>query len=197
MNKLGDWLAAIVPSLGPWGIFLVALADSALIPIPQGVDLLLITQILAAPSTAYLTAGLAVTGSLLGSFVLYSVARRAGEMMLRKRAPEASVDTIRRQIDRYGALALALPAMIPIPLPMKPFVIGAGAFQMKQECFLAVVAVSRFVRYFGEAFLALKYGEQTTEFLRDNITATLVVGGILILAFFLIHHYATHWLSEP
>ena len=111
VNRLGNWLAGSVATLGPWGLFLVALGDSAFIPLPQGVDFLLITQAIAAPSTAYFAAALAVSGSLLGSWILYSIARRGGEIVLRKKASTGGVENIRRQIDRYGALVLILPTM--------------------------------------------------------------------------------------
>ena len=70
MKKFGLWLVQSVSTLGPWGIFLVSLADSAFIPLPQGVDALLIAQSIAAPSTAYVSAALAVVGSLTGSLIL-------------------------------------------------------------------------------------------------------------------------------
>ena len=62
MKQIQAWLAGVAATLGPWGILLVALVDSAFIPLPQGVDALLIAQAIAAPSTAYVAAGLAVIG---------------------------------------------------------------------------------------------------------------------------------------
>jgi hypothetical protein len=40
LKEFARWAIA----LGPWGIFLLSLGDSALIPMPQGVDALLIAQ---------------------------------------------------------------------------------------------------------------------------------------------------------
>ena len=191
MNRLGDWLVQSVATLGPWGLFLVALGDSAFIPLPQGVDLLIITQAIAAPSTAYLAAALAVAGSLLGSFILYSMARRGGEVMLRKKASTGGVEKIRRQVDEYGALVLVLPTMIPLPLPMKLFVIGAGVFQMKRVHFLAAVGLARCVRYFGEAFVAVRYGDQTMDLFKENIVVGLIISVCLIALFFVVHRWST------
>ena len=196
MNRLGNWLAQSAAILGPWGLFLVAFGDSAFIPIPQGVDFLLIAQAIAVPSMAYPAAALAVAGSLLGSFILYSMARRGGEVMLRKKASSKGVEKIRQQVDEYGALVLVLPTMLPVPLPMKLFVIGAGVFQMKRLHFLLAVGLARCVRYFGEAFIALRYGEQTTDILRDNIGVGLSASVLLIAMFFLIHRWSTARVSE-
>ncbi len=196
VNRLGNWLAGSVATLGPWGLFLVALGDSAFIPLPQGVDFLLITQAIAAPSTAYFAAALAVSGSLLGSWILYSMARRGGEIVLRKKASTGGIEKIRRQIDEYGALVLILPTMIPVPLPMKLFVIGAGVFQMKRMHFLVAVGLARCVRYFGEAFVAVRYGPRTTDLIRENLIAGLIVAAVLIASFFLVHRWSTRRLSE-
>ncbi len=191
MKRIQEWLAGVAATLGPWGIFLVALGDSAFVPLPQGVDALLITQAIAAPSTAYLAAGLAVAGSLLGSLILYGVARRGGRLMLEKKASSTGIAKMQHQIEKYGALVLLLPTMIPLPLPMKLFVIAAGVFQMKVSRFIAVIVVARCVRYFGEAFVALRYGEQTTMFLKENTLLAVGLALALVAAFYLVHRWST------
>jgi membrane protein YqaA with SNARE-associated domain len=196
MNRLQEWLAGVAATLGPWGIFLVALSDSAFIPMPQGVDALLIAQAIASPSTAYLAAGLAVVGSIIGSLILYSIARRGGRMLLEKKASSGGVARMQRLIEKYDALVLLLPAMIPLPLPMKLFVIAAGVFQMKIARFVAVIAFARVVRYFGEVFLALRYGEQTTAFLKENTLLGLGIAVAIIAVFFVVHRWSTRSVSQ-
>jgi len=184
MAQFRQWLSGIVGALGPWGIFVVALSDSAFIPLPQGVDALLIAQTIAHPSTAYLTAGLAVAGSLLGSLILYGIARRGGRVMLERKASSSGIAKIQRQVEKYDALVLLFPTMIPLPLPMKLFVIAAGVFQMKIPRFIAVIFFARCVRYFGEAFIALRYGDRTASFLRENTPlAAAIVIAILVLLY--------------
>ncbi len=191
MKQLQAWLASAAATLGPWGIFLVALGDSAFIPLPQGVDALLIAQAIAAPSTAYLAAGLAVIGSVLGSLILYGIGRRGGRLMLEKKASSKGIAGMQRQIEKYDALVLLLPTMIPLPLPMKLFVIAAGVFQMKLARFIAVIAFARCVRYFGEAFVARRYGEETTVFLKENTLLAAAVALGLVGLFFLVHRWST------
>jgi len=67
VRQLGEWVAAAAGFLGPWGVFLIALADSAFIPMPQGVDALLLAQAIATPGSAYWAAGLGTVGSVIGS----------------------------------------------------------------------------------------------------------------------------------
>jgi membrane protein YqaA with SNARE-associated domain len=196
MNQLREWLAGAAATLGPWGIFLVALSDSAFIPLPQGVDALLIAQAIASPSTAYLAAGLAVVGSVIGSLILYSIARRGGRMLLEKKASSGGIARMQHQIEKYDALVLLLPTMIPLPLPMKLFVIAAGVFQMKIARFVAVIAFARVVRYFGETFIALRYGEQTTAFLKENTLLGLGVAVAIIAVFLVVHRWSTRSVSQ-
>ena len=179
LQNLGERLVRTAMAMGLPGIFLVAFADSAFVPLPQGVDALIITQAIAVPSTAYMGAALAVLGSSGGSLILYMMARRVGRTMLEKKVKANGVKKMLRQIEKYDALVLLFPTMIPVPLPMKLFVIGAGVFQMNIVRFTVVIVFARCVRYFGEAFVALSYGRQTTAFLKEHMA--LGVTGVIVL----------------
>lgn len=187
LKEFARWATA----LGPWGIFLISLSDSALIPMPQGVDALLIAQSIAAPETAYFAATLAILGSLLGSLILYYMARRGGQIMLEKKASRVGVEKMRRQVEEYGAMVLFLPTAVPLPLPMKLFVIAAGVFQMRLLPFCAVLLVARSIRYFGEAYIATRYGDRTTEFLSENALLAGVIALVIVAVFFLVHRWST------
>ena len=196
MKKFGLWLVQSVSTLGPWGIFLVALADSAFIPIPQGVDALLIAQSIAAPSTAYPAAALAVLGSLLGSLVLYYLAYKGGRVMLAKRASPEGMAKLEHQTQEFGALVLIPPMMLPLPLPTKIFVIAAGVFQMSVWRFVAVTLFGRSVRFFGEAALALRYGPETTTFLKQNALLAAGVAVVLVGLFYAVNRWSARKVAE-
>lgn len=196
MKKFGLWLVQSVSTLGPWGIFLVALADSAFIPIPQGVDALLIAQSIAAPSTAYPAAALAVLGSLLGSLVLYYLAYKGGRVMLAKRVSPEGMAKLEHQTQEFGALVLIPPMMLPLPLPTKIFVIAAGVFQMSLWRFVAVTLFGRSVRFFGEAALALRYGPETTTFLKQNALLAAGVAVVLVGLFYGVNRWSARKVAE-
>ena len=192
LKDLAGWLTA----LGPLGVFLISLLDSVAVPMPQGVDALIVAQAIAAPETAYWGAALAVLGSATGSLILFHMARRAGRAMLEKKASATGIDKMNRRIDRFGALVLLIPTMVPLPLPMKLFVIAGGVFQMKVAQFLAVIVFARCVRYFGEAFVALRYGDQTAAFLREHAAAAVIGAILLIAVFYGINQWSTRRVSE-
>ncbi len=196
MGQFGERLAAVAAVLGPWGIFLVALADNAFIPFPQGVDALLVAQAIAAPSTVYLAASLGVTGSVIGSLILYSLARKAGSAMLRKRVSETGMRRIRQMIEEYGAAALIPPAAIPLPLPMKPVVLAAGIFQMPLGTFCAAIVFARVLRYFGVAYLALRFGDNALAFAEEHALAAALFCAALAAVCYCVNRWINSRLSR-
>ncbi len=196
IERVGLWFSQYAAAFGPWGIFLVALGDSAFVPLPQGVDALIVAQTIAAPDTAYLAAALGVLGSGLGSYILYTIARRVGRAMLEKKASGKGIERMRHQIEKYDALVLVLPTMIPLPLPMKIFVIAAGVFQMNLYRFVAVIVFARVIRYFGIAYAARLYGAETTTLLKENAPLGVGVAIAIILSFLLVHRWSTRRVSE-
>ena len=196
MKEFGNWLVGSMATLGPWGLLLVAFGDSAFVPLPQGVDALLITQVIAAPSTAWLAASIAVFGSVAGSLILYGAARRGGRAMLLKRVSPAGMDRLESLTNQYGAAAVIPPMMIPLPLPTKLFVIAAGVFQMPILPFILAATIGRAIRYFGEAALALKYGEGTPQLLKDNAWAAAGFGLALVLVFVAINRWSARKVEE-
>jgi len=191
MKKFGLWLVQSAATLGPLGLFLVALGDSAFIPLPQGVDALLITTVIAAPESAWLAASAAVLGSLVGSLVLYGIARKGGRAALAKRVKPEGMAKLERRTDEWGALALIPPMMIPLPLPTKIFVIAAGVFQMPVGRFCAATVFGRGIRYFGEAYVARLYGDETTAFIKDNVWGAVGIGVVLVAVFWAVNRWST------
>lgn len=174
----------------------MALADSAFIPMPQGVDALLLAQGIASPGIAYWAAALAVLGSTTGSVTLYVLARRAGHAMLRKRVSPAGIRHLGELVGRWGAALLIPVALIPLPLPMKPVVIASGIFQMPLPSFCAAIALSRVLRYFGVVFLAVRYGNRAMALAMEHLHVAAGACLLFIAAFIAVHRYGNIWLNQ-
>ena len=196
VRQLGEWIAGAAAFVGPGGVFLVALADSAFVPMPQGVDALLLAQAIARPDIAYLAAGLGTVGSTLGSVVLYFLSRRAGHAMLRRRLTPQGIRHLAELVDRWGAALLIPVTLIPLPLPMKPVVLAAGIFQMPLPSFCAAIALSRVARYFGVVYLAMRFGDRAMELALEHLH--LAVGGcvLFVVAFVAVHRLSSRWLNR-
>ena len=174
--------------LGGIGLFIIALLDSSFLSFPQVNDLLIIVLSTRYPDRMLYYAGMTTVGSLIGCFMLYAVARRGGEVFLRKRLKGRYVDRALRLYQKYGLLAVIVPALLPPPVPFKVFVLLAGAAAVSPWRFGAAVLIGRGIRYFGQGYLAVLYGEQAADFMRAygaEIGIGLALGAIVIATVFI------------
>jgi membrane protein YqaA with SNARE-associated domain len=179
LQRLADALVAF----GPWGILLLAFIDSAGIPVSAGMDALVILLGVEAPSRAYLGASMAVLGSVAGNIALFRAAPRGGRRYGRRTTEPGRSQRFRDWFHRYGLVTVFIPALAPIPLPLKVFVISAGVLRVRLRSFLLVILAARVPRYFGEAWLGAKLGRESTRYLQDN--AWKLAGFALAVLFFL------------
>jgi membrane protein YqaA with SNARE-associated domain len=182
MNRLSRWFAENIVPLGGPGLLLIAFLDSAGIPIPQGVDVLLFALTIQQPELALFYAALATAGSLGGCLLLYGISRAAGHVALAHRVSPERLDYLRARFERYEAFTLVLPVLLPF-MPMKLFIIAAGVFEVRVHQFVLTVLFARTVRYFGLALLAQRYGTQTWTLLRQH-PLPLVAAAVLLLGVF-------------
>ena len=152
--------------LGGVGLFVIALLDSSFLSFPQVNDLLIIILSTKFPQRMPYYAGMTTIGSLIGCYMLYFVARRGGEVFLRKRVKGRHADRAIALYQKHGLLAVVVPALLPPPVPFKVFVLLAGAAEVSPVRFGIAVAIGRGIRYFGQGYLAVLYGEQAAEFMK-------------------------------
>ena len=167
LTTIQEWAS----ELGGVGLFIIALLDSSFLSFPQVNDLLIIVLSTKYPERMPYYAGMTTIGSLIGCFLLYGVARRGGEVFLRKRLKGRYVDRAITLYQRHGLLAVVVPALLPPPVPFKVFVLLAGAAAVSPIRFAIAVGIGRGIRYFGQGYLAVLYGEQAAEFMRAHGTA--------------------------
>lgn len=177
--------------LGAAGLFFLAILDSSPIPTFSGPDIL--TAILAASHRPlwYEYAASATAGSVLGAYLTFRLARRAGSAYLASKFGKSKLSKFLQLFRKWGTGTLAASCAIPLPSPTSMFFAAAGASDYPTGRFLTVVAISRGVRYFGIAFIAGHYGRRFLRVLRHPmqhwgwlvlflcLTAALIVGGIV------------------
>ena len=178
---MGFWkhLAEALLNWGPYGLLLLALLDSVGLPVVGGVDSLLVAIATNKPGQAYFSALCAVAGSLAGSIVLFAIARKGGEVLLSKHIARPAGARLHRWFERYGLITVFVPALSPLPMPMKVPVFCAGALQVRLEYFVIVVLSARVIRYFGLAYLGRTYGRQTAHYVVQHGLA-IGLGAILV-----------------
>lgn len=161
-------LTEILTGWGPAGILLLSVLDSSGVPVAGVFDALLILIAVKTPGVAWWCAGLAVLGSTAGSTMLFWAARKGGGSYMDKAAPAGRAAKFREWFRRYGLVTVFVPALLPIPMPLKLFVISAGVTGTALSEFIGVVLLARILRYFGEAWLGIRLGLDSTAFLKAH-----------------------------
>jgi membrane protein YqaA with SNARE-associated domain len=183
---LVEWAQDFALALGAPGLFLVAIADSSFLTLPEINDILVVLMVTRHNTRLALYAGAATAGSIAGSLVLFSIGRKGGEALLHKRFSVERSARAMALIQKYGVLAIIIPSLLPPPMPFKMFVLLSGIAGIRPARFVTAVAVGRGTRYFGEGLLALRYGDQTMTFLHEHsqtvglVLAAAVAAGLAV-----------------
>jgi membrane protein YqaA with SNARE-associated domain len=166
---------------GPVGIFLVCIIDGAGVPNPSGPDIALLLFAANAPEHAWLAAALAVAGSVIGSMILFEIARKGGQRFLEKRLRGGRGRRFKEWFLRYGLVTVFIPAVVPIPLPLKAFVICSGAFGISRTAFALTIGAARIPRYIAMAWVGRGLHEEPIVFLKRNAVNFLLIAAALLV----------------
>jgi len=176
----GVW--AKLRALGPIGEVLLGLADASVVPTPGSLDLLLILLVGSSPHNWWIYVLAATIGSSLGAYITYGIGVKGGKEGLAKRIPERKVKNVYRWSEKYGVGAVAVPAFLPPPFPLSPFLLAAGVMKVPKTKFLGAYAGGRLVRYGVVAWLGRKYGQSIVRAMQlysRPIIWTLIVLAVL------------------
>jgi len=154
--------------LGGIGLIPLGLLDNSLIPLPGILDVAAII-LSSRQEQFWLYYGLmAAAGSVAGGFLTYRLARRGGKEALDRRFSRGKVDKVCAIFGRWGFAAIAIPAFLPPPVPMVPFLLAAGAMQYPPRKFLTALTLGRISRYMILSYLAARYGRQIIGFITEH-----------------------------
>ena len=182
---IAKWLEENVISMPLYlaapAMIVIGALDSSLLSLPEINDYLVVGRCYKYPSAAFYFPLIAAIGSVIGCNILYSIVRRGGQAVLRKRFPLASIKRVEHAYERFGFLAIDIPAILPPPLPFKIFVATAGALEYPRWKFLLTVMIARSFRYYVEGILAVFYGRRVLLFMKDNGLLILSIAGALVV----------------
>ncbi len=190
LNTFGRWLEHYVIGLPVYlaapAMIIIGALDSSLLSLPEINDYLVVGRCFKHPTAAFYFPLFAALGSVIGCYLLYTIMRRGGQALLRKRFKKESIERVERAYARFGFLAIAIPAILPPPLPFKIFVATAGTLEYPRWRFLLTVMLARSFRYYVEGILAVFYGRRVLLFFKDNglviisVVAALLLIGLLV-----------------
>ncbi len=188
LSRFASWASRTLLPLGGHGLFLAAILDSSFVPLPEGVDLWLISISVLRPARMPYYVIAATLGSLIGCLILYLVTRWSEETFLEREAQNNAkrhqrIQRIQRWVDKNETLALLVGAILPPPMPFKLIVIAMGLAKARIDKFVIALLIGRTLRYAGEGLLAVHYGRRAWDWLvRSGIRVLIlaVAAGIAV-----------------
>ncbi len=170
-----------------WVLAIVSFAESSVFPIPP--DVLMIPMILAAPSRAFLIAGVALVASVLGGMAGYAIGAFAydsvGQPVLAALGKAEAMEAFNTRFNDFGFWAVLTAGVT--PFPYKVITIMSGWTSMPLGVFIATSILARGLRFFFVAWLLWKYGAPIRDFIEKRLGlmftlfVILLVGGFAVL----------------
>jgi membrane protein YqaA with SNARE-associated domain len=155
-----------VRNLGALGLILVGIADNSVVPLPGSMDVFTIWLAASNRDRWFYYAAMATLGALIGGYITYAMARKGGKEALEHRFPKKKMDKVYARFEKRGFWAVAIPALLPPPFPIVPFLLAAGALQYDRKKFLGALAFGRGLRFALVAGLGALYGGAIVSFFR-------------------------------
>ncbi len=176
LRHLLTWLL----HLGVLGPLILGVADSSFLFFPFGNDLLVV--ILAARDHAHLPiyVVMAAIGSTLGVLLLDAVCRKGGEEGLKRMMKPRRLEYFKRRMTNRAGIAIGLACLAPPPFPFTLVIASASAFAYPRQRLLALVFVTRSVRFTIVGLLAIRFGRDILRIANAPATTWIMLGFIAL-----------------
>jgi membrane protein YqaA with SNARE-associated domain len=182
MNSVLAWAQTFALSIGGPGLFLMAVLDSSFLSLPEINDILIVLMVTAHKEWLLFYVLMATLGSVVGDLILYAIARKGGDAMLRKRFKAGQIDRARATFQRFGLAAVMIPSALPPPMPFKLFVLAAGVARMRVSSFALSVMAGRGARYLLEGLAAYYYGAAALDYMHRHGGSVAIALAVLLAA---------------
>jgi membrane protein YqaA with SNARE-associated domain len=196
LSRLFDWITSLAMEMPVYYaaplMIVVGIMDSSLLSLPEVNDYITVIRVAQNPNEVYYFPLFPAVGSVIGCLILYALARR-GEQFIKRRFHPEQLDRVQQLYRRWGLFALAIPALLPPPMPFKIFVATAGAMEYPVVRFVAVVMIARTFRYYFWGVAAFFYRREVLkalDWLKEHFLTVLAVALGLIVLFFVIRWIA-------
>ena len=179
-----------------WGAFLMGALDSSMLFfLPFGIDALVIYLAASNEAVFWVYPLLATAGSVTGAALTFWIGRKGGEAGLERLVSPRRLERLRSRVREKGAIAMAMPAMLPPPFPFTPFILTCGALDVDRWRFFGTLGAVRLVRFGAEALLARTYGPGVLRVLQSDAFQMIVIGFIAVAAIGTIGSAVVLWRS--
>ena len=175
-------LFAFVLKFGGVGLLVLGILDSSFLFAPWGNDLLVVAMTARHPDYGHMLyyAGMSTVGSVLGCLLIDVTLRPLGEKGLEKYLSARRLKRVQSKVRDKVGRAVAIGSLIPPPFPFTAFVMAASALQYSRKRLLAIVGVTRMIRFTALGLLAMRFGERILKWSDNRIVQQLLVALIVI-----------------
>ena len=182
MRTTAAGLLAFVLKSGGVGLLVLGILDSSFLFAPWGNDLLVVAMTAQHPALANVLyySAMSTVGSVLGCLLLDVTVRPLGSKALEKHLSKRRLARVQDKIQNNGAKALTIASLAPPPFPFTAFVIAAAALQYSRKRMLAIIGVTRLVRFTVLGLLALRFGKRILHWADNSVVQGFLVGLIIV-----------------
>jgi membrane protein YqaA with SNARE-associated domain len=164
-----------------WGAYVLGALDASMVFfLPFGIDALVIYLSARNGMLFWIYPLLATAGSVTGAALTYWIGHKGGELGLERLIARGRLERFRMRVQKGGAVAMAVPALLPPPFPLTPFVLTCGALKANRWIFFPTFAAMRLIRFGSEAALARIYGRGVLRLLESDAFQRVIVGFIIV-----------------
>ncbi len=161
--------------MGGPGLILIGLADNSVVPLTGSMDVLTIYLAASQRQSWIYYALMATIGAVVGGYITYYLARKGGKETLERKFSKRRADKLCKRFEKWGFGGVFIPALLPPPFPLVPFLIAAGAMQYSRRKFLLALVLGRAIRYSIVAGLGVHYGKPILGFFSHYYKAAVIV----------------------
>lgn len=190
IRRLYDWVVGWADSpYGLWALFLIALVESSVFPIPP--DVLLLALAFGAPRKSFRFAAICAVGSVVGAVLGYFVGLffydTVGVWVVETYGLSAKMELVRTYYQDNAFMAILAAGFTPIPF--KVFTIASGMFKVPLTTLVVASAISRTARFLLVAGFVYLFGKRAKELIDkyfDILTilfTVLLIGGFVLLKY--------------
>ena len=187
LRGLYDWaMAQAERPYALWTLALISFVESSVFPIPP--DVLLIPMVLAAPTRAWLIAGVCTVASVLGGFAGYAIGallfEALGQPILELYGYLERFAEFQARYNDWGAWIVFGAGLT--PFPYKVITIASGVTGLDLMTFMVASVVGRGLRFFAVAALLWWFGAPIKRFIETNLGWLTVIFFVLLFGGFLV-----------